>query len=76
MLFYTAVKMEESYIEPDPGQRIKLEINDYEDAVYTAYRHGYQAYIGQMRVKVIDYEILGVLVHQHRHRARVCVEGV
>ena len=69
-------KMEESYIEPDPGQRIKIEINDYEDAVYAAYRHGYQAYIGQMRVKVLDYEILGALVHQHGHRARVWIEGI
>ena len=68
--------MEESYIEPDPGQQIKLKINDYEDAVYTAYRHGYQTYIGQIRVKVIDYELLGVLVHQYGHRARVLVEGV
>ena len=68
--------MEDTYVEPDPGQQIKLEINDYQDAVLSAYEHGCPAYIGQMRVKVLNYEILGVLVHQKGHRALVCIEGL
>lgn len=68
--------MQNSYIEPDPGQQIKLEINDYDDAVFAAFKYGYLTFIGDMQVKVLDYEVIGVLVHQNGHKALVWVEGV
>lgn len=74
--YYHSEKMEDIYIEPDPGQQTQMEINDYGDAIYSAYKYGNPVYIGQIRVTVLEYEELGPLNFTDGHRAKVCVERV
>lgn len=66
--------MEDLYIEPDPGQQATMEIDDYGDTVYSAYKYGTPVYIGQIKVKVLDYEFLQPLNYTEGHRARVSIE--
>lgn len=52
------LKMEDIYIEPDPGQVIKLEIEDYDDKAYMAFKYGIEFFIQGVKVEVIDYKAL------------------
>lgn len=68
--------MDDIYFEPDLGQQAELEIEDYGDSIYSAYKYGNPVYIGQMRVTVLEYEELGPLNFTEGHQAKICVERV
>lgn len=66
--------MEDIYIEPDPGQVTKLEIEDYDDKAYMAFKYGFEIFIQGVKVQIIDYKALESLQYRSGHLAEVLVK--
>lgn len=68
--------MDEFVIEPDLGQCATIEVNDLGDNIYSAFEHGFHAFIGDVRVEIVDYEFLRPLGYAPGHRAKIVVMRV
>lgn len=66
--------MDDIYVEPDPGQKATIEIDDYNDFVYSSFKYGVPVMVGDIKVKVLEYVQLSSLKYTSGHRAKVTVE--
>ncbi len=70
---HTMYSDEEIYIEPELGQTVSHDIDDYNDKAYQAYRARETTFIQDMEVRVIKYSQLEPLGFCQGHRARVSI---